>query len=368
LSLSGPALLNLVATLLLLWTVLPGERHLNRQILIPAQKADLPLWQMFGIFSLEHHARQFAEDAWRKEVPFPEMSGSDFAMALRLQGENLPSGFCPVTLDGQAESRRVALLYALLSKQSLRGWDDPGHLAAPLLLCKLRGKNFLSSGPEVIVRQGGQARRLPPPTVPTRLTPLDFRRVLPLPYRVQSVSTEPGAAYAWTSAGQIYRLVFLDQPAELVFSARPGTYQIASLGGGGALRSFEMLPLAWELSGLNGYEPMPSRSLVPLKLRLTNVGQGPLSSELISAWHLETTTGASFSPFLQTAPDTFVLFPGESVLMDFHLATPEAEGLYQVRAQAITPEGHEIEIPFAGTSEIRTWRRLPPVGTWVEEP
>lgn len=364
--LSGSALLGVGATLLLFWTVLPGERYLNRQILIPAQKADVPLPRLFAFFSLEGHARSFAQEAWRKNAPFPELSAADYQLALELAEQPLGSEICPITPDGQAESRRVALVYALLSRHPLGGWDDAEHLAAPLLLCKLRGKSFLSKGPAVILRQAGLARLGERPSSVTPPAPLDFRSLMTLAHRVQQVSQQPGAAYRWSSSGQTYELSFVDQPAEVVFSARPGEYHISSVAG--AARKFEVPPIAWELSGLPQSETLPSRSLVPLKLSLKNTGNGPISSDLIASWRIETTRGASFSHFRQPGPAQLILFPGETVQLALQLATPEPEGLYRVRAVAVTPEGKELAIPFAGPSTIRTWRRLPPVGTWLEEP
>jgi hypothetical protein len=368
--LSGPALLGLGATLLLIWVVLPGERHLNRRILIPAQKAGVPLGRLLTSFSLEEHARLVAQQQWRQRVPFPRLNPADFELALELaQQPPLSEGLCPLTLDGQAESRQVALLYALLSGQRLGGWDDPQHLAAPLLLCKLRERSFLSRGPAVILRRPGEARLSPVLSPPEELAPLDFRSTLMVAYRIQQVSRQPGTAYRWVSGSGQYELVFSEQPAELVFSGRPGKYQVLSLANAEVERTFKVPAISCELSGLPQEETLPSRSLVPVTLRLANTGHGPIASELFQSWRLETTSGNSFSPFSQRGASDFILYPGESLELNLQLATPEPEGVYQVRALAITPEGKELEIPFGSDgASIRTWRRLPPVGTWVEEP
>jgi hypothetical protein len=363
---SAPLLIGLAATLLLIATILPGERYFNRHVLIAAQKAHLPFGQLFGFFSLRAHARQFAAEPWRARVPYPEMSAADFELALDLGARTLPQGLCPLTIDGERESRTVALLYALASQRPLRGWDSPDHLAGPLLLCKMKGRSFLSEGPEIVLRQGGKAELAVRPRPPAHPAPLDFRSVLVLPYRVQPVSRQAGAAYRWSGAGQVYSLAFTDQAAEMVLTARPGEYRISSPRG--AVRHFEVPKLRWELSQLPTGETLPSRSLVPLKLRLANRGEGPIGSELISSWRLETTEGAAFSPFLQANPKSFILYPGEATELSLQLATPEAEGVYQVAATALSPEGEALPVPFAGAAAIRTWRRLPPVGTWVEEP
>lgn len=371
--LSGRLLVGVLATLALVLVVLPGERYLNRRILIPAQKADLPLPRLLGVFSLRSHARLFPEDEWRAKVPFPELTAGDFALALDLAQTPLEDGFCPLTLDGRQESRRVALVYALASGQALRGWDSPRHLGAPLLLCKLRERNFILEGPAVIFRKDGQARVADRPPVIKDPVPLDFRNVLLLPYRVQRVSQQPGASYRWTSnislagEGQTCTLSFPDQVAEVMLSSQPGEYRLNSPAG--AVRHFEMPAVVWELSDPRlASETLPSRSLVPLRLRLANKGFGPVSSDMLASWRVEPVEGASFSSFLQRTPKKFILYPGESTELELMLATPEPEGVFPLRVRAVTPEGDEMEIPLVAPSSAHTWRRLPPVGTWVEEP
>lgn len=56
------------------------------------------------------------------------------------------------------------------------------------------------------------------------------------------------------------------------------------------------------------------------------------------------------------------------MLLTLRLATPEGEGRLRLELEAVTPEGKVLPVPIKEAVEILTWRRMPPVGTWVEEP
>lgn len=361
-------LLGFLATSLFIAAVLPGERYLNRRVLIPAQKARVPFPELWRFFSLDRHARRAAQDSWRANVPFPEMTSRDFELALELPESSISQGICPLTLDSPLESRRVALLYALVSGQSLGGWDSPRHLAGPLLLCKLRGKNLLSDGPLVIVRRADSVQ-VGAPAAKLDNTPaeLDLRRVMVLPYRPQTVSVKPGGGYRWISAGGDLEVVFHDAPAEVLLSAEPGEIRIVSSHPSHAVRHLEVPNFSATLSGLPE-ESLPSRSLVPLQLRLKNTGELAFSSEMLSRWRMETAGVESFGPFTQQPRKDYLLFPGESTVLELDIATPEAEGLLWLKAFAMTPDGEKFQLELEQSVPLRTWCRTPPVGTWVEEP
>jgi hypothetical protein len=365
---SGAFLGGCLATIILVAVVLPGERYLNREVLIPAHKARVPLGHLFTLFSLDRHAKGYVDDPWRAKVPFPDLSAADCELALELSQKELPEGFCPITLGSLNEQRQIALVYALIAGQRLGGWDDAQHLAAPLLLCKLREKSLLCQGPILVLRKQGRALIAPRPQLPSSPAPLDLRGVLPLPFRVQQVSQENGAAYRWQSAGRSYEICFADQKAEILLSSRPGQYRVTSLAEGAATRTLEMSEVHWEISKTGRPQAFPSRSLIPLSFRLKNLGAGPVSSDLIAFWRLQTAEGASFSTFSQKTPRSFILYPQESVELTLELATPESEGQYWLQATVLTPQGQELEVPLNPAAAIVTWRRLPPVGTWVEEP
>ncbi len=363
----GSLAVTLLSTFALVWAVLPGEQFLNRQILIPAQKAKVPFGELWGFFSLDRHARLAAQDGWRAKAPFPEMTAADFEKALELSQQTLPQGIAPLTPGQLEESLQVGLLYALVSNQPLRGWDRHRHLAGPLLLSKLRKKNLLSQGPLVLFRESGTVREMEPARKPSTLAELDLRRIIILPYRPQEVSSKPGAGYRWVSSAGEFEVSFTDTPAEVFFSAEPGEVRIISLHPSHATRHIEVAPFQASLSELPK-ETLPSRSLVPLRLRLKNTGEVAIGSEMLSSWNLRTVEDESFGAFSQHPTKEYLLYPGESTTVDFDLATPEAEGLYHLAADVRTPDGSTLEVTVDQSSPIRTWRRTPPVGTWVEEP
>lgn len=359
---------GLLASVILVVVILPGERFLNSKVLIQSHKVDVPILELFKVFSLDEHARRFAEQPWRSRVPIPGLTAADCELALSLADTGAPSGLCPLTLDGTAERRDIALVYSLLSGQRLVGWDDPRSLAPPLLLSKFQGKNLISDGPTVVMRRNGSADVASRALAPKKPAPLDFRHLMATPYLPQTVSHEPGAGYRWISGGQSYEVSFPDSRAEVMVSDHQGEVRLASLVKEGARRHLEVAPTNWVMAGLPSYRAVPSRSLIPLTLTLSNQGEGPLSSRMLAGWRFELTGGEDWNSFRQENPKPFLLFPGESTNLDFQLSTPEGEGLYQVRAIALTVEGKEVEVPLAGPSQIRTWRRMPAVGTWVEEP
>ncbi len=368
LALRASWLFGALATLLFIAAVLPGERHLNRRVLIPAQKARVPFSELWRFFSLDRHARRAAQDSWRATVPFPEMTPRDLEVALELPEASRTQGICPLTFDSPVESRRVALLYALVSGRPLRGWDSSRHLAGPLLLSKLRGKNLLSDGPVVILRRADSVQvGAPAPKLEGVPSELDLRRVTLLPYRPQAVSVKPGAGYRWISAGGELEVAFHDTPAEVLLSAEPGEIRIVSSHPSHAVRHLEVPNFSATLSGLPE-ESLPSRSLVPLRLRLKNTGELAFSSEMLAHWRLESVGVESFGPFTQRPGKDYILFPGESTVLEVELATPETEGLLWLKAFILAPDGEEFQLKVEQSEPLRTWLRTPPVGTWVEEP
>lgn len=357
-----------LATLAFVAVVLPGEQHLNRRVLIPAQKADVPFGELWRFFSLDRHARRAAQDPWRANTPFAEMTARDFELALELPAEASDRGFCPLTFDGKAESRRVALLYALISGKPLRGWDSPRHLAGPLLLSKLRGRNLLNDGP-VIVSRDAKGSKLAEPAAALVGTPaeLDLRRIMIVPYRSQAVSTKKGGGYRWISPGGEFQVVFADTPVEVLLSAEPCEIRVVSAHPSQAKRQLEVPRFHATLSELP-QESLPSRSLVPLRVRLKNDGEVAFGSEMLERWRLDVVGQDPAQSFVQLPSKPFLLFPGESTVVELQLATPEAEGVFWLDAKVLTPDDRQLEVAIEKGSPLRTWRRTPAVGTWVEEP
>ena len=97
-------------------------------------------------------------------------------------------------------------------------------------------------------------------------------------------------------------------------------------------------------------------------------GQSPVSSREIENLNIKVTEGESFTPFRQSFAKSFVLFPKESIGIEVQLATPEPEGRFQLKASIRGIDQRNRVVRIFEQPEIRTWRRLPPVGTWVEEP
>ncbi len=363
-SVSGRTLLQVGALVVFILQVLPGEQYLNRHILIPAQRKKVPFAKLFAPFHLAQHATSLESEPWRKTTPFPQLRTTDIELL-----DQLPEGpFCVLTEGRGAEDRTLSLLYAILAQRELTGWDGPDHLSGPFLLCKERGRNFLLNGPSIVMRSEGKAELAQGPTeLPAEPPKVDFRLLLEAPYLNQPVSKKPGSGYLWVSEGRRYTVVFPDQPAEVVLGPRPGKVKLLSLVDQDNTRELEIHPTNWLLRYVPSQEVLPSRSLVSLPMVLENKGAGAITSESLAAITL-TTDKPSFSPFQQPLQDRFILFPGESIDLDLVLATPESEGTYALRAMALTPQGLEHPLPINGEPKVKTWRRLPPVGTWVEEP
>lgn len=363
-------LFQVTALAVFIMVVLPGEHILNRQVLIPAQRKHIPFTQLFRVFSLEEHAAKLASQDWRKAAPYPQLRESDLGPLKNLPKER---AFTPLTVGEGAEDRMRSLLYAHLGNRPLGGWDDPQHLAGPMLLCKRRGKNFVVDGPAILfLREGSAEIALGPDRadLPGEENDgrLDFRRLINVPHRPQTVSAEPNCGYLWVANQKPYTLFFAEQPAEVVFGVSPGKVKLLALNDEKNERELTVHPTDWVLEYLGSQEVLPSRSLVPMNMVLLNRGAGAVSTDGLEAIRLETKGTASFSPFQQELGEEFILFPGESINLTLTLATPEPEGTFQIEAFALTPQGQELPLPILGTRAVKTWRRLSPVGTWVEEP
>lgn len=361
---TGRTLLQLAALVVFTFQILPGERYLNRGILIPAQKKRVPFSALFSPFHLGRHTALLGQQPWRQTTPFSELREHDLDA---LSG--LPKGgsLCVLTEGQVAENRTLSLLYAILAERELVGWDDAENLCGPMLLCKRRGRNFLVNGPSILLRQAEGADLPKGPEQTPESAEVDFSALLEAPYHLQQVSRESGAGYLWVSQGQHYTLFFPDQPAEVILGSHPGKVKLLPLEEKKGSRELEVHPTNWVLRYVPSQEVLPSRSLVSLPMTLENQGAGAITSDSLEAVRLETDE-PSFSSFKQPLLEQFILFPGESLSLDLVLATPEPEGTYALQAVALTPQGFELPLPIKGEPRVKTWRRLPPVGTWVEEP
>lgn len=354
------------ALIALLLTILPGEQYLNRHILIPAQEQDVPLNRLLVPFSLSAHARRLGSEPWRLQTPFPGMRPEDVKLV-----DTLTSPFRVLTLTGLEEDRRLSLVYAVLSGQRLTGWDTPEHLSSTSLVCKAEERNVLVATEAVLFRESDSSRLESGATLPPdlgELPPIDLRRVLNIPFRAQQISQEPGTGYRLVTKEATETVFFADKPSTLIFSPAPSEYLVQSLGDEKKKREFEIAPISLELVPLDLTEVIPSRSLVPLNFKLINRGLSPISTDELESVTLEMQFNQPISPSEQEFPGKFILYPDEGITVQLILATPEAEGRYQLAASFKTIDGVSRTLPITGDQVVNTWRRLPPVGTWIEEP
>lgn len=352
----APQVVGCLSGLVFLIITLPGTRFLYYNVWIPSQTYRLAWSNLISPLSLKTHALHYQTDSWRAQLPFPELTRLDTELALKLNSSQLSQGFCLITLDEPLENRRLALLYALLTKAQLRGWSDPQRLKAPFLLCKIRRENLLSQGPLLIFRQRDRVWVPPANLKPSQAAPLDFRELTLFPYRRQLVSTAKGASYSWQEAGETFELSFPKAAGETIFLPNSGPITLTSPGG--AERTLTIPKIELELSALPS-KPLPSHSLLPLSLQLTNRGKGPISSLGLPFWQIQPQDATS-SPFSQALPAHTILFPEESTTVTFHLLTPSQEGLFNVSAWAQGPDGLKVPIPIRKRASIHTWRRVLP--------
>lgn len=359
-------LVHILALLALIAGVLPGEQHLNRRILIPAQKSRLALHQLLFPFSLQTHAQRLDEEAWRSQTPFPGMRSQDIDLLNKLE-----TPFRVLSPEEATEDRTLSLVYALLAEQPLQGWVTPQHLSTSSLTCRQQNKNLIAGEGAILFRQSERSRVETGPEAPKeveKLPDLNLQSVLNLPFRSQTLATESGGAYRLKSFREDEILVFQDGPTTISLSAGPQVYQLLSLKDPENTREVVINTLQLSLQAPESQAVLPSRSLVPLEFKMTNRGDTPITSQEIKSVNLKVVQGASFSPFEQQFPSDFVLFPKEAIKVQLFLATPEAEGDYQLVASLDTIDEVTHPLPIEGETQFRTWRRLPPVGTWVEEP
>lgn len=365
LKLSLKTLTHLAAVIALIAAVLKGEQYLNRGVLIPSQKQKIALHQLLRPFSLQDHARRVKEGNWKPRLPLPSLGAAELQAADKLSGP-----FRVLTLDSLAEERKLSLALALYRKLPLQGWSSPSHLGTSSLTCKAMGKNVIVDS-TVLFRQDGEARVESGPTLPKdsdSLAEISFRELWDLPYRTQTLSRRPGAGYKLTCKREKAVLFFPEERATVVFSATPDEYLLSPLNAPEKRRKATIHALKLALISPNLEMPLPSRSLADLDFKITNRGGGPISSRELESVTLGVREGASFSPVYQEWGQDFVLFPEETTRVKLTLPTPATEGTFELVASYRTADGTTYPLPIEGTSTFKTWRRLAPVGTWVEEP
>ncbi len=358
--------IHAAALVALILAVLPGEQYLNRQILIPAQEKKVAFQHLMVPFSLQRHAELLESEPWRLQTPYPGMRTQDVDLVRELK-----TPFRVLTLGQVAEDRQLSLVYALLSGQRLTGWDSDHELSASSLVCKGLGKNVLVGSETTLFRAVDSSRLEPGVKLPEEvkdLPPLDFRRVLNVPFRAQIVSEGPGTGFRLVADERVETLFFADDSARVTFSTHPHRYLLASLSEEKNKRELEVGSPRLELTAVEPSNVIPSRSLVPLEFTLTNTGLSPISTDELESVTLKMQDDQPISPSQQAFTKEFILWPQEAIKIKLFLATPEAEGRYRLAASFKTIDGRSRELPVSGDNVVNSWRRLPPVGTWIEEP
>lgn len=347
---------------ILVVAILPGEQVLNRTLLIPAQKKRLSLGRLFRPFSLSEHSRLLATEPWRQNTPYPSVKAEDIALLGQLGGP-----FRVLTLGSPAEDRSLSLLYALLANRPLEGWDNSRQLSSSSLVCKEVSQNVVSGLSQVLFRGQDKPRLDRGPEVPPESARVDFRSLMSAPFRVQQVSEESGAAYQLKTLDGQEILSFKDRPAVVVLSAAPQVYRLSSLSKPNESREIVVNVPKLELVRLNDKQEEPSRSLVGLRFKLVNRGATPITSEEIASLWLRSKGSPSYGEFQQQLNQQFILFPEEGLDVTLYLSTPLEEGRYDLEGGFETVDGVKHRFVFKGSETLLTWRRLAPVGTWIEE-
>lgn len=347
---------NGACAVLLAVAILPGEQYTNRQLIIPAQRAGIGLTTLAVPFSLAHHATTLDHQPWRTELPFAGLRPSEVALC-----NQVDSPFRVITPGVLSEDRRLGLVYALLAHQPLTGWDTPHDLSSSSLIIKAVNKNVIVGNEQVLFRDP-DAPRLDPGPGPNpaleSLKPINFRNLLNIPFRQQTVGPE-GGSYTLTTRWSAETLHFVDQPAVVVFASHPELYRLSS---DSPQPSEQELSIGrWQLSlkHLDGDEPLPSRSLLRHNFRLTNRGTDPISTREIDSLTLK--VGEDSKVFRQPLASDFILYPEENIELPLYISTPAPEGRYDMVAEFQTIDGKRHTIDWEKSSTITTWRRLSPM-------
>ncbi len=325
-------LLIATAAVAIAWLgVEPGESVWNRRLLVAAQQQDIAIESLFQPLSLtswvERHGHRIG------------LSQEDLTLAAQLrQSEGEVTVLTPTAED---ESLEVAAVLATLSGRPLSGWHadpkSPELYPAPALARHL-GQPEICPG-QVVIR-GLEKSRLPfPSDVPAPGCLVDLGETN---YQVSRNGKPWGRPVASS-----YFLVPLT----------PGQYE----AGGQTFSSRLDQALAHLEVTRVDQTKLPSRSLTQVHLALTNPSQEPISLDWVRRCRLWVEP-ASY-PTGQQAFPTGLLQPGQTLVFPLWLTTSEQEGIAPGWLELEGPRRQRVRLPLG---PIRTWRRLPPVGTWPD--
>lgn len=356
-----------VALLVLAFNVLDAEQILNRTILVPSQKARIALGKLFIPFSMQRFAKETLAGRWDFGSPFPAL-GAKAVEAI--EGLNGPFRLLS-TVQSAQEERRLGLVAALLNHRPLRGWATPQALSASSLACKAVHDNVLTNDETVVFLNSDEVNAVAPTSLPAdaaTLAPVSLANIWSLPFRQQILSEKEGAAYRLKTEDSDEVLYFAHSKAVLCLGAAKCDYLLSTLKEPIQRRTLSIGEYRLTLEFANLEQFLPSRTLVPVKVRLTNIGTSPVSTRETVAATLTVVDSMEEPVARQPFQSEFILFPKESLEVKLFLQTPPQESRFQIEAMIYTIDGRPHEVEIKNPEMYTTWRRLPPVGTWVEEP
>lgn len=345
---------------LVVWRGLaPGEEVFNDEILIASQKQKVALEKLFVPRSLLAWAQ------WRGTTVGLVPADLEVARQLAwLEGS-------AVFLSGQhPESPTLAgVVSALAAGARLEGWHVSREGA-----CLLPGvAAYAATGRAELLRGTGAAWLVERDHQPAAIEPWpDFRSQLS-ELRLERLEewgrllwfeAEGPASYQLSRDGRPFGPPVLTGggAVPVVVPALAGHYQVEwSNGQTQPLTSPPTLPLKARLET----EPeLPSRSLLPCPLHLTNSSQQVLDLSGLRGARLQLASelhdiGNEVAPITPLEP--FSLEPGASRTVTIYLRTPVPVGTFTVHLQLVDESEASHPVSFADPLVIRTWRRQPQV-------
>lgn len=365
--------LVILAAVVLIWAAIdPGERILNDEVLIGAQKQDADLLRLASPQSLEEWL------GWRgQEFGFKE---GDLELARAIAAHPGRSAFVAQNL---AQSLLSTAFLSSLSGAPLGGWVhlEEGSWPAPALAAFEASGDpaVLQAAPVDRVFQRGQ----PPLEVPhppagessDRLpkieptgsvvpgVPVDFKLGPAsglLGYRVLRNGRPFGAEFGVVLPAS--------QPFPFVLPKIPGEYQLIwfqpdhdrEFGSGGlpAYRSPSRPPLEVEFVSLEA--ELPSASLLPVEVILRNVSDHKVVLPPLKGARLDLKLLAGAEDDLSAPLSAFPLTSLEAGAEFQHhvfLRTPVRVGRYNLELELVGSEGTDLRVTPNEPAVIRTWRR-----------
>ncbi|MGE0490671.1 MAG: hypothetical protein AB7S38_15810 [Vulcanimicrobiota bacterium] len=349
----------LVAALVVWRGLAPGEEVFNDEILIASQQQKVALEKLLVPRSLLGWAH------WRGGAV--GLAPADLEVARQLAWLKGSAVFS----SGQApESPTVAgVVSALAGGAPLEGWyvSKEGACLLPAVAAyAVTGQSELlrGTGAAWLLRRDHQPEAIEPwPDFHSELSALELERLEDWG-RLLWFGTDGPASYQLSLDGHPFGPAVLTGGGSvpLVVPALAGHYQVEwSNGQVQPLTSPPSLPLK---ARLETELELPSRSLLPCPLHLTNGSQQLLDLSGLRGARLQLTSelhdiGNEVAPITPLEP--FTLEPGASRTVIVYLRTPVPVGTFTVHLQLVdeSEAGHPVN--FSEPLVIRTWRRQPQV-------